>query len=272
MPLAILGYIAAGASLYSGYKSSKSLKKGGDLARDAAYANAADLRDMAHSNYAAYLEAGSVNANAIRTVGEANALAIERQTGRNMLMYGIQSDEDRRRHLIQEKVTAGMIRAQASGTGVQVNTGSPLHYLNAQVDLGIRERRFGDLKAYWTLRNMYEEGTDRAHVTRLTAEQQAGVVEYNAALNAEISLAESLRQADAMERSGELQHETAGHQASAAMWGGITNAISSFGSFYGRFGGLNEAGTTGAYSFTGSAFNMGPSTYSTQWGSNITLG
>jgi hypothetical protein len=267
MPLALgFAFATAVTSLYSGYKSASALTRGGQLAREAAYANAADLRELAAFNSAGYREAGAVNAGAIMTVGEANALAVENATARNLLMYGMQAGEDRRRHLIQERMTAGQIRAMAGASGVQTNTGSPLHYLNAQVSLGIRERRFGDIKAYWTLRNMYEEGTEQAAVIRLTAEQQAMVTEYNAELQAEMSYAEAMRQATAMERSGDINAAVGAAEGSAAMWGGISNALQAGVGMYRAFGGLTPGGlgggtTSGAYSFGMSSFSQSPGWY-----------
>ncbi len=238
------------ASLYSGYKSSQAQREGGEAAREASYLNASDLRDLAHSNASAYRAAGAVNAGAIRTIGEANALAVENKTARNILLYGLQATEDRRRHVLNEQLTAGTIRAMGGASGVQTNTGSPLHYLNAQVDLGIRERRYGDIKAYWTVRNMKEEGEEQAHVIRLTADQQAMVTEYNASLQAELSLAESLRQATAMERSGDVQAATGAAQGSAAMWGGIGNAVGAGADAYSSY--VNQPP---AYNYTGSAYS-----------------
>ena len=252
----IAAAIIGGVSLFTGYKQSKAYEKGGEAAKWAAYLNASDLRDLALFNSSGYREAGSVNANAIRVIGEANALAIERATARNVMMYGIQAGEDRRRHILQERLTAGSIRAMPGGAGVQTNTGSPLHYLNAQVDLGIRERRFGDIKAYWTIRNMSEEGADRAYVTRLDAEQRAFVTEYNAELQAEMSYLEAMRQATAMERSGDVQQATGSANASAAMWGGIGNALSAGLSAYTSMGGTFPwtSPTSGAYNYSGSSY------------------
>ena len=280
IPLAgwLIGGATAGAALYSGYKSRKAYEEGGEAARDAAYANAGDLRDLAAFNAGGYREAGAVNANAIRTVGEANALAVERATDRNLFMYGITAMEDRRRHILQERTTAGTIRAMAGSSGVQSNTGSPLHYLNAQVDLGIRERRFGDLKAYWTLRNMREEGEDRAGVIRLTADQQASVTEYNANLQAEMAYAEAMRQAQAMERSGDVQAAVGAAQGAAAFAGGVSSAIGSLGNMYMNFGtpgvtpglSVNPASgglTSGAYSYSGSAYNTSSYYGNSGWGS-----
>ena len=252
MPLAI---IAAAVSLYSGYKSSQAAKKGGRAAREAAYLNADDLRNLATKNAAAYRSMGAVNANAIRVVGEANAIAVENATSRNVQMYGMQAGEDRRRHIIRERQTAGQIRAMSAGSGIQTNTGSPLHYLNSVVDEGIRERRFGDIKAYWTIKNMFEEGTEKAAVIRLTADQQAMVVQHNADVQAQMAYDAAMAQADAMERSGDVQAQIGAAQGTAALWGGIAGAFQSYASFGGLQTTPSGGTTTGAYTYSGGAWS-----------------
>lgn len=154
----------------------------------------------------------------------------------------------------------------AGAAGVQTNTGTPLHYLNAQVDLGIRERRYGDLKAFWTLKNMEEEGADRAGITRLTASEQASVMEYNAAMQAEMMLAESQARAAATERQGDLAYDQGQAQASSMLWGGISNAFSGFANTYNAMGGSwpwQAGGTGSTYNYSGSAFNQSSSFGST---------
>ncbi|MCP3868903.1 MAG: hypothetical protein GY703_12560, partial [Gammaproteobacteria bacterium] len=139
MPWPLVAAMAV-SSLYSGYSASKAAKKGGAAAREAAFANAADIRGFGEFNSANILGVGAVNAAAIRDVGEINAEYIERSTERNIMLYGLQADEDVERHVRAEKQVAGDIRARASGSGIQVNRGSPLQFLNAQVDEGIRQR------------------------------------------------------------------------------------------------------------------------------------
>lgn len=248
--------------LLKGYSSSRVYRAQAEAMR----ANAADLRALAEQNYDAYLKAGNVNADAVLKVGEANALAIERATARNMHMYALQADEDRRRFVINQKITAGAIRAPVGAAGIQINTGSPREYLVDQVKLSIRERRFGDIKTYWTLRNMFEEGEDRAYVTRLTAEQQARVIQTNASIQAEMSLADAERQAKAMERGASVASKT----ASAIMTNAALDAIASV------VGGMNfnTAGTTGNY---GMGSGMGPDTWGNvstfnAWGPGAAVG
>mgnify|MGYP001823232025 CR=1 FL=1 len=268
-PLAIsLG--SAALQLFGGLKAASSAKKGGQAAYEAAYANAQDILSLGLKNASALTSTASFNAGSVLRVGEANAQAIERAALRNMYLYGLQAGEERRRHIIQEKTTAGSIRAMAGASGVQTNTGTPLHYLNAQIDLGIRERRYGDLKAFWTLKNMQEEGEERAYITRLTASEQASVIEYNAAMQSEIMLAESQARAAASERQGQVALETGNAQSTSAMFGAIGGAFGTFANTFNALGGQwgwNSGGGGQTYNYSGSAWqnqsSLGGSLYGT---------
>jgi hypothetical protein len=231
----------AGSSLYSGYKGKQAAEAGGSAAQAAAEANAADIRGFGDFNASSILNVGAINAQAIIDVGEVNANYIERSTERNINLYGLQADEDVNRHKRAEKQVAGDIRARASGSGIQVNTGSPLQFLNAQVDEGIRQREYMVLKHTETLYTMAEEGSDKAFVTRFTADKNAEVTMANAEANAAMALANAELAASQQENSGELAYQTGQIAGSSAMIQGITGAIS---------GGL------GAYSMAGGNFNF----------------
>ncbi len=244
--------VMAAASIYSGYSASRSAERGGALARDAAFANAADIRGFGDFNASNILEVGAVNAQAIVDVGEVNAQYIERATERNMHLYGLQAEEDVERHIRAEKQVAGDIRARASGSGIQVNTGSPLQFLNAQVDEGIRQRGYMVLKHTETLYSMAEEGKDKAFVTRYTANKNADVTIANAQANASMALANAELTAAQQERSGELAYQSGQISGQQAMIQGITGAVSSGLSAYSMAGGFTPAATvaTPASSYT----------------------
>mgnify|MGYP001812600627 CR=1 FL=1 len=141
------------------------------------------------------------------------------------MLYGMQADEEVRRHIYAEKMTAGSIRAMAGAAGVQTNTGSPLYYLNAQINEGLNQRQFMLNKHLQTMWTMDQEGQDKAYIYRLTASENASVIMANAELQAGVALAEAQARADAMRRSGDVAYETGQAQGSAAMWGGLGNAI-----------------------------------------------
>lgn len=259
----VWGWVALGVSIFQGIQGRSSSRRAGRAAREAAFANAADLRELAGENADAYLYAGEVNAGAVEAVGEVNALAIERATERNMMLYAMQADEERRRMIIQQKQLAGAIRARTGASGVQTNTGSPRDFLVGQIKLGIMERRYSDLRTYWTLRNMAEEGSDRAHVTRFTAEQEAMVIRTNAEISADISLRDAERQATAMERGGVNAQSTANSEGAQHLLAGIGGAIGSYASYN---SGPSVAPTSRPYS------NIGMTGYSNQFSSGPALG
>jgi len=226
MPFPWLVALAVGSSIASGYASSRAARKGGAAAREAAYANAEDLREFGEFNSQSLLAVGAVNAQAIVDIGEVNASYIERATDRNMYLYGLEADEDVNRHIRAEKQVAGDIRAKASGSGIQVNTGSPLQFLNAQVDEGLRQRDYMILTHTETILSMAEEGKDRAFVTRFTAEKNAEVTMFNAEANAAMALESAELSATQQENSGELAYEQGAIAGQNAMIQGITSAIS----------------------------------------------
>jgi len=238
MPLPIAWAVGSAlVSLYSGYKASSAAKKGGAAAREAAFANAADIRGFGDFNAQNILQVGAVNAQAIVDVGEINSQYIERSTERNIGLYGLQADEDVERHVRAEKQVAGDIRARASGSGIQVNTGSPLQFLNAQVDEGIRQREYMVLKHTETLYSMAEEGKDKAFVTRYTADKNAEVTMANAQANASMALANAELSATQQERSGELAYQSGQVAGQSAMIQGISGAVSSGMNTYAMAGG-----------------------------------
>ena len=215
----------AAMSLFSGYKASKDAKAGGKAARDAAYANASDIRGFGAFNASQITSAGAVNASAIIDVGEINAQYIEKSTARNINLYGIQADEDVRRHRMAEKMTAGTIRARIGSSGIQTNTGTPRRFLEAQVTEGVRNRRYMNIKHYETLTSMVEDGKDKAFVTRYTAGKNAEVVTANARANAATALANAELTATQQERQGDTAQAGANISASSAIMQGITGAV-----------------------------------------------
>ena len=257
-------------SLWGGYQRKKAADAGGQAAYDAAFANASDLRNFAGFNADAILGAAGRNAQAQLTIGEANASAIERATARNLMLYGMQADEESRRHIYGEKMIAGRIRAMVGATGVQTNTGTPLMFKYSQIDEGIRQRRFMEMKHYQTMWTMTEEGKDKAYVTRLTANENAAVIMSNAEAQAAISIADAERQAAAMERSGEVSQAGAEAQGTAAMISGITGAIGAGMQGYqlGAFDFLSSAGSNIAASWNQPSFGW----QSSGWGGGTGIG
>ena len=256
-------WIGTAVSLFAGYLQSRSNSRAGDAARAAAQENAADLRDLGSHNAAAITEAGYYNAGIIREIGEINAQYIEKSTERNIALYGMQASEDERRHIRAEVVNAGSIRAKVSGSGVQTNTGSPLHYLNSQVSEGIRQRRYMVIRHFETMKTMHEDGADRAYVTRATADGNAKITIKNAETQASMAIANAEAQAQAQERSGEVAHETADANANAAIIGAIADVGVDIMANYGGGGNIPGVDMGAVYSpYTPGTYNQYvPGTY-----------
>lgn len=220
--------IPAGISLLQGYFGSKAAKASGRAQQEAAYANAADLREFAGINANLLLGAANRNAEAQLVIGEANASAVERATLRNLMLYGMQADEEIRRHIYGERMAAGRVRAMVGAAGVQTNTGTPLMFLYEQVDEGIRQRKFMVAKHDQTMWTMAEEGKDKAGIMRLTASENAAVIMSNAEAQAHVSVLDAERQAKSLERSGQVAYATGQAQGTAALLSGIAGAVGSY--------------------------------------------
>lgn len=218
--------------LWSGYKKAEGEQAAGEAGREAYYANAQDLLRYSGINAGIIQGAAARNAAAYLTIGEANAHAIERAANRNLFLYGIQANEEVRRHVWGEKMVAGEIRAMVGAAGVQTNTGTPLHYLNTQVSEAFRQRKYMVTKHEATMYKIAAEAQDAAFVTRLTASENAAVIMSNAEAQSRISILDAQRQAAAMQRQGDLAQLIGSNNAQASMISGIGNAINTIGIGY----------------------------------------
>jgi len=224
-------------NIIGGMKKSSALKKGGKLSHDAFDANADDVEKVAEINKRAILGAAANNAKAYRTVGEANALAVERATVANLTHIKMQGEEDIRLHRKAERELAGEIRARAASTGFVAELGSPQYFRNAQVEEGYRRRDYQIKKIVLTALTTAQAGKDRRDIFRLEADQKAKVIISNAALQAEVAMADAAARAASMRRQGDIALATGNAQASAAMWSSISSGISSGVNMHLRMGG-----------------------------------
>ena len=226
-----------GLSLFQGFRSSQQAKAGASAGASQAAYNAQQAGYFGQMNHAAMMEAAHINAGMTMAIADLNAGYIERAGERNLKMYGIQSAEEKRRHIRAEKMHAGSVRAAQSGTGIQVNTGSNLAYLHDQIDEGLRQRHFMMVRHAETKKSIKMDYMDRAYVTRESGRLQAEAIMANGAIGADMALAESqFQQNQYMMQSA--QYQQAGNQAgSDFLWG----ALGSVGKFAlgGGFEGLN---------------------------------
>ena len=210
--------------------------RGGQLSKDASYANAADAERLGALNAGAITGAASNNASMMREIGYANANAIADATKHNLQMYQIQSQEELRLHKRDQRWHAGEIRAMQASTGVQIGTGSPLAYLNSEITKGIQEQHFMETRDNWTMLGMTDEGLKQSLLTVKSANYNAKVTQDNAALQAQVTIAESIAQAAAMRRQGDISAQVGVANAQAARANGTAGAIGAIGSAVGYAG------------------------------------
>lgn len=242
-PVTAIAVANIGLSLLGASKADKAADRayelameGGSLSRDASYANAADVERLGAVNAGAITKAAYNNALATREIGYANAQAIADATLHNVQMYKIQSDEEIRLHKRDERWHAGEIRAMMSGTGVMVNSGSPLAYLRSEITKGIQERHFMEYRDAWTMLGLTDDGLKQSLLTVKTANWNAKITQDNAALQAGVVMAEAVAQAAAMRRQGDISAQVGVANAQAARAQGQASALGAIGSAIGYAG------------------------------------
>jgi hypothetical protein len=265
-PITIAMVASTGLKLLAGSKQAAASKLAGRLTKEANYANAEDVTEVAAINVAAITGAAENNARAVLRVGEANAIAIERATLNNLARISIQSEEDLRLHKKAEKGIAGEIRAMAASSGFVAELGSPQYHLNAEVIEGFRRRNYMLNKQKLTLLTTAHEGMDRRDITRLQSDQQAEVLIANAGLQAEVAMADAAARAAAMERAGDIAEQAGQANASAAMWGAASSAVSSGIGLWAQSGGFS---TPMPASTPVASYSTYGSTYSSLYNSSL---
>ena len=242
--LAVVGTAAnlfGAASAASGAREAQRLaEEGGQMSQAASYANAADVESLGALNAGAITGAAKNNASMYREIGYANAQAIVDATMHNLRMATIENDEQQRLHIRDERWHAGNIRAMASSSGVMVNSGSPLAFLNSEISKGIQERDFLNKRALYAMVGMAEDGLRQSLLTVKSANLNAKVTEQNAALQANVAMSEAIARAAAMRRQGDINAQVGVANGQAAYYGGMSAAL----------GGLSNAASSASTAYT----------------------
>jgi hypothetical protein len=275
----VLPAIQAGISLFgasqankAGEEASELMMQGGALSKDASYANAADVESLGALNAGAITGAAQNNATMMREIGYANAQAIADATIHNIRMYNIQSQEELRLHERDERWHAGEIRAMQASTGVQVGSGSPLAYLNSEITKGIQERHYMETRDAWAMLGLADDGLKQSLLTVKSANYNAKVTQDNAALQAQVTIAESIAQAAAMRRQGDISAQVGVANAQAARSQGMAGALGAIGQSVGYAGNAysswkaSQATTSYPVYGTGAANSFGVGTYNSSSG------
>jgi hypothetical protein len=236
-----LSAIGMGFQIFNGLRSYSQNKAAGQAGYQQGLYNSQQSSYFGQLNAGAMMEAAHINAGMTMEIGNLNADYILRAGERNLKMYEIQSEEELRRHIRAEKMHAGSVRAAQSGTGIQVNTGSALHYLNDQIDEGLAQRSFMITRHTETKKSIRMDFEDRAYVTRKSAELQAGAIMANGEIGAEMALAQSQYQSQQYLQAGQsaLQQGNSaatgallGTLGSVAKWGIQNDVFSGFSSMF----------------------------------------
>lgn len=274
-----------------GYSSKRAYQQMGRLEQEAAYFNAELAAMLGGKNADAILQAASNNAYGMIATGYARAAAIERAGLRNLYLYEMQSFEETRRHAKQERYTAGMIRAMQSGTGTIVGStnyydddpndpyqsmSSNDQWLMSEIQEGLFQRAFMIDRQYQTALTMMMDTADRAYIERFTADTNADITLKNAALQADVVLAEADAKEAQLIMQGDHARQMASIQGNAALASGISSFVGNMiGGFFGGgsgIGGMIGAGLASGYNSMattssgiggvniGSAANINPAT------------
>lgn len=212
---------------------SKSSQDSGWAQSQATLRNAANMTGLANYNASLLTGVAAENAAAYNYIGGLNAEAIEQSTMFNVALLKMENEEDIRRHIYQERVVAGSIRAAVGSAGIQTNTGAPLHYLNDQMHQGFLERQYIERRGELAIQSTYEMGMSAANIARAEAAMMGEIEMRNAAAQAELGLMEAMygRLSAYSDSAYFLQQGQSGSNAS--LWGGFANAFTSFASIYG---------------------------------------
>lgn len=245
--------VAAATSIAGGLLQARSAREAGRDAMRAAEENAQILRGVTSENVALGLEAAGWNAEQIRLLGEYNAAAVEQARDMNTELMVMESLERMRQHLRMEGYTLGTMRAMTASSGISVNEGTPLHYLNDQNEEMMHSRRYTADVDRMSVLNYYTQESTRADLIRLEAEMKAENLLYNAEIEGEIAMNDADARAEQMINSGQAAMQAGRIQAYGAILGGIVGGIST----YASYGGFTPSGQTSP-SATGYGFNPYP--------------
>jgi len=223
-----LQVIGAGVSIIGGSKQSSDLKEAREDAIRIGGENADDLIALTEANHALSEYAAGYTAGAIRHVGYANAGAVEQTADRNYQLMGLKTAHTNYKMELETRQMAGDIRARVASTGISVNEGSPLHYLNQQVAEAEFDRKFTVGVEQLSALGYLADEKEKARLMRMDADQRADMTVFNEAISSEIAWNEAQAQAASMRRGAEMNARTLSIQANAALYSGLSNGLSFF--------------------------------------------
>ena len=216
--------LGTGLSILFGANQSSDLRDQAALAMEIGAANASDLIAVTEANRVISKASAEYNAGVIRKVGYANAQAKDDTANRNFALMGLQTAYGDYQAELQTRQLAGEIRARQGSSGISVNQGSNLHYLNQQVSEAKFDRQFKRGVEKLSAFGYLQDQRDQANLIRLDTDQRAEMTVVNEALNSQIAWNEAVARARSMERGAEMNASTLRTQANSAMYNSLINA------------------------------------------------
>ena len=223
-----LTFAKVAVGIFGGMSQSSTLNKGASLAVKFSNENAAGLMDMTTKNNAIQTNLAEENAAAVWNVGYANAKAVEDAAMRTLAMRTIGTKYKAEQMWLARHHMMGEIRARTSATGISVNQGSPLHFLNEQAQLAERDIKMTiGMELLSTLGYMADQA-ERARLIKLETRQRVATMKRNVAAANEVAMNEAIARAAALRRGSQLTASGMRAQGNAAMWSGLGNAFRAF--------------------------------------------
>ena len=221
----ILAILGIGSTLY-GAKQTKDMYD--DAAAEAiriGTANAKDLIDLTEKNKKLSKATTKSNAESVVKIGYANASSIEEANRINASMVRVAGlEEDRQLELHQYRLI-GETRAQISGSGVSVHTGTPLHHVNSLVFESDHARSMTTGFRELSLMSQLWQAEEKADLMRLEADEKSAMMIRNDKINSQIVWNEALARSNALKRGADMIATTMRIQGDAACISGIGNAL-----------------------------------------------
>ena len=224
LDLAVPG-VGTALSFVFGAKQSNDLSDAREEAIRLGGENADDLIALTEKNRALSKYAAEYTAGAIRHIGYANSNAVEQTADRNFALMNLQTSYTNYKMEQETRQMAGDIRARVASTGISVNEGSPLHYLNQQVAEAEFDRKFTVGAERLSALGYLADEKEKARLMRMDADQRADMTVFNEAIASEIAWNEAQARAASMRRGAEMNAATLDIQANAALYSGISQGL-----------------------------------------------
>jgi hypothetical protein len=226
-----LAFASFAVSAFGGLSSKGDYDKGAALAIKTGKENAVDLMDMTTKNNALQKNLAEENAMAVINIGYANAAAVELAAARTFAVRSLGTRYKAEQMWRARHHMMGEIRARSSSTGISVNEGSPLHFLNEQAQLAERDIKMTIGMELLSTFGYMADQSERARLIKLETVQRAETMKRNVETANEVALNEAVARAAALRRGSQLTASGMRSQGNAAMWSGFSSGFGSLAAY-----------------------------------------